>query len=227
MPRLREASPRMFGPFLHASLRRFVVVDEAHMYGGAFGAHVALILRRLWRLAAMYRLIRKGGSYGCGDDVADSGYRYACCSATLGNPRELFESLTGIRSQLLVVDEDGAPHGRRQLVLWQPPMRAEPMQIPEGKGVPQSYGNGQRVHGPILNQQSSGSTDGPERASSLSSGSSDASANIDSTSHGLAADARATTTDVKRESANIEGAVLFAEMVRAGLKVRYVRQPRR
>ena len=48
---------------------------QAHMYSGAFGAHVASVLRRLRRLAAMY-----GGG----------GFRFACCSATLGSPRELF-----------------------------------------------------------------------------------------------------------------------------------------
>ena len=48
---------------------------QAHMYSGAFGAHVASVLRRLRRLAAMY-----GGG----------GFRFACCSATLGSSRELF-----------------------------------------------------------------------------------------------------------------------------------------
>lgn len=84
---------------------RYVVVDEAHMYSGAFGAHVASVLRRLRRLAAMY-----GGG----------GFRFACCSATLGNPRELFCRLTGAGAggasgePLLVVDWDGSPRGRRQ-----------------------------------------------------------------------------------------------------------------
>lgn len=33
---------------------RYVVVDEAHMYTGVFGSHVALVLRRLLRLCLRY-----------------------------------------------------------------------------------------------------------------------------------------------------------------------------
>jgi len=52
---------------------RFVVVDEAHMYSGAFGAHTSLVLRRLCRLCEVYtgRLPQ-----------------FICCSATLSNPGE-------------------------------------------------------------------------------------------------------------------------------------------
>ena len=102
----------------HLSL---VVVDEAHMYRGAFGAHVALVLRRLRRVCALY----------------GSAPRFACCSATVGNPAELFCGLTGIRrSDVDVVVRDGSPHGQRRLVLWNPPLRNQPTPIPEGKGVP-------------------------------------------------------------------------------------------
>lgn len=191
------------------------------MYGGAFGAHVAAILRRLWRLAAMYRAATPGAA-----GVADAGYRYACCSATLGNPRELFQSLTGLSSPLRVVDTDGAPHGRRQLVLWQPPIRAEPMQIPEGRGVPQDEPSPQPASAPnwagagvgagaaASARAPDGVSVGPVLAPPLTAGSATGRAR-----HPLTADARATADEVKRESANIEGAVLFAEMVRAGLKV--------
>ena len=37
-----------------------VVVDEAHVYRGVFGSHVALVLRRLRRVCALY---------GCDADV--------------------------------------------------------------------------------------------------------------------------------------------------------------
>ena len=33
---------------------KYVVIDEAHMYHGAFGVHVAMVLRRLRRLCALY-----------------------------------------------------------------------------------------------------------------------------------------------------------------------------
>ena len=65
---------------------RYVVVDEAHMYRGVFGCHVALILRRLRRLAALY----------------GAAPRFVCCSATVGNPRHLFTELTGLDEALLL-----------------------------------------------------------------------------------------------------------------------------
>ena len=43
------------------------------MYRGVFGCHVALILRRLRRLAALY----------------GAAPRFVCCSATVGNPRQV------------------------------------------------------------------------------------------------------------------------------------------
>ena len=96
-----------------------VVIDEAHMYKGAFGAHVALILRRLRRLCRLH-----GASPV-----------FACCSATVGNPAELFTQLTGIDTPT-VITEDGSPHGRRRLLLWNPPLQAQPAPLPPGKGVP-------------------------------------------------------------------------------------------
>ena len=99
-----------------ASLR-LIVVDEAHMYRGVFGSHVASILRRLRRLAAMH---------GASPSVV-------CCSATVGNPQDLFEGLTGIADPL-VLTEDGSPHGRRRLLMWNPPVRAMPTVLPPGKG---------------------------------------------------------------------------------------------
>ena len=60
---------------------RYVVVDEAHIYRGVFGSHVANVLRRLVRICAHY----------------GSKPRIVCCSATIGNPGELAETLTGRR----------------------------------------------------------------------------------------------------------------------------------
>ncbi|KAL1530051.1 hypothetical protein AB1Y20_000973 [Prymnesium parvum] len=100
---------------------RYVVLDEGHMYRGVFGSHVALILRRLRRLAALY----------------GSSPSFVCCSATVGNPEDLFSKLTGI-DHPLVVTRDGSPHGRRRLIFWNPPVQQEMSHIPEGKGVPTS-----------------------------------------------------------------------------------------
>jgi len=83
---------------------KFVVLDEVHTYRGVFGSHTANVMRRLRRIA---------GHYG-----ADP--QFICCSATIGNPAELCRKLTGL--EFTVVDNDGAPHGRRLFVIWQPPL---------------------------------------------------------------------------------------------------------
>ncbi len=81
----------------------YVVIDEAHAYRGVFGSHVACLLRRLWRLCDLY----------------GSSPTVVAASATIGNPREHLERLTGRRVE--VVDQDGGPRGRRTFVLWNPP----------------------------------------------------------------------------------------------------------
>jgi DEAD/DEAH box helicase domain-containing protein len=87
---------------------RVVVVDEAHVYRGVFGSHVANVLRRLLRIAAAY-----------GSDV-----RVLLASATIANPVELAERLTGLEDVGLV-DDDGSPTPRRQIAMWNPPLTDE------------------------------------------------------------------------------------------------------
>jgi DEAD/DEAH box helicase domain-containing protein len=82
----------------------WVVVDEAHVYRGVFGSHVANVLRRLRRLARAY----------------GAEPRFVLTSATIANPRELAERLTGL--EMLLVDRDGAPHAEREVVMWNPPL---------------------------------------------------------------------------------------------------------
>ena len=82
----------------------WVVVDEAHVYRGVFGSHVANVLRRLRRLARAY----------------GAEPRFVLTSATIANPRQLAEGLTGL--EMLLVDRDGAPHAERQVVMWNPPL---------------------------------------------------------------------------------------------------------
>ena len=83
---------------------KYVVIDEAHMYRGVFGAHVALILRRLRRLAALHGACPS----------------FACCSATVGNAAELFEQLTGLQGAAVICNE-GSPRGwarRLHSIAW-------------------------------------------------------------------------------------------------------------
>jgi DEAD/DEAH box helicase domain-containing protein len=84
-----------------------VVVDEVHAYRGIFGSNVANVLRRLTRLA---------GHYGAQP-------RFTCCSATIANPVELAEGLTG--RPMTLVENDGAPRAEKLFVFWNPPLRGE------------------------------------------------------------------------------------------------------
>jgi len=83
---------------------RYVVVDELHSHRGVYGSHVANILRRLQRLCRFY-----------GSDP-----QFLCSSATIGNPKELAEALTG--KPMVVVDRSGAPRGERYFAIYNPPV---------------------------------------------------------------------------------------------------------
>ncbi len=89
-----------------------VVVDEAHVYRGVFGSHVANVLRRLRRIA---------GAYGTEP-------RFLLASATIANPVELAERLTGL-DDVALVDRDGSPGARRQIAMWNPPVVDEALQL--------------------------------------------------------------------------------------------------
>jgi DEAD/DEAH box helicase domain-containing protein len=81
---------------------RYVVIDEAHVYRGVFGSHVANVLRRLRRLARVYG--------------ADPQFIFA--SATIANPGELAHSLLG--DSATVIGDDAAPRAARTIALWNP-----------------------------------------------------------------------------------------------------------
>jgi len=83
---------------------RFVVVDEAHVYRGVFGSHVANVLARLRRI---------GEHYGVRP-------RFLLASATVANPGEAGERLAG--GPVAVIDNDGAPAPAREIVVWNPPL---------------------------------------------------------------------------------------------------------
>jgi len=83
---------------------RYVVIDEAHVYRGVFGSHVANVLRRLRRLARIY----------------GSEPQFLLASATISNPGELGAELLGER--VTVIGDDAAPRTERTIVLWNPPL---------------------------------------------------------------------------------------------------------
>jgi DEAD/DEAH box helicase domain-containing protein len=85
----------------------YVIVDEAHVYRGVFGSHVANVLRRLRRLARVY-----------GADP-----QFLLASATIANPGELGARLLGVETT--VVGDDAAPRAERTVALWNPPLTDE------------------------------------------------------------------------------------------------------
>ncbi|MEU3272723.1 DEAD/DEAH box helicase [Saccharomonospora sp. NPDC006951] len=97
----------------HAKWARFfrrlsyVVVDECHSFRGVFGSHVALLLRRLRRVAKHY-----------GADPV-----FVLASATTARPAEFAERLTG--KSCTAVTEDASPRGARTVALWEPPLLEE------------------------------------------------------------------------------------------------------
>ncbi|MFQ3547179.1 MAG: DEAD/DEAH box helicase, partial [Termitinemataceae bacterium] len=88
---------------------KYIVIDETHTYRGVFGSHVANVIRRLMRIARFY------------------GSKPVCilCSATIGNPQELAESLVG--EPVHLVNNNGAPRGEKRVILYNPPL-VDPVQ---------------------------------------------------------------------------------------------------
>ena len=83
---------------------RYIVIDELHYYRGVYGSHLANILRRLRRITSFY----------------GSTPQFICSSATIANPKELAEALTG--EQFELVDNNGAPSGEKYFIFYNPPV---------------------------------------------------------------------------------------------------------
>ncbi len=84
-------------------------IDEIHTYRGIFGSNVANLMKRFNRICEHY------GSHP----------QFISCSATISNPKELAEKITG--HEMILVDNDGSPKGPKKFVFWNPPF------IDEGK----------------------------------------------------------------------------------------------
>ncbi|MBN8580494.1 MAG: DEAD/DEAH box helicase [Anaerolineae bacterium] len=83
---------------------KFIVIDEAHTYRGVFGSHVANVIRRLKRVAKFY----------------GAEPQFILASATIGNPKELAETL--IEGPVELVDNDGSSRGERHFIIYNPPI---------------------------------------------------------------------------------------------------------
>ena len=88
--------------FLFSNLK-YIVIDELHTYRGAFGSHLANVLRRLSRVCRYYH----------------TDPQFLCSSATIANPVELAAEICG--KQFELVDKDGSPAAERGYYLIQPP----------------------------------------------------------------------------------------------------------
>ena len=82
-----------------------VVIDEAHVYRGVFGSHVANVLRRLRRICELH----------------GTAPRFLLASATVANPGELATRLTGF-DDVAVISRDGSPGTKRTIAMWNPPL---------------------------------------------------------------------------------------------------------
>lgn len=87
---------------------RVVMLDELHVYTGIFGTHTSLILRRLRRLCAA---------------LGNESLQFVSCSATISEPKEHLKRLLGMNvGEIEEVQNDGAPCGPKEWVLWNPPL---------------------------------------------------------------------------------------------------------
>ena len=82
----------------------YVVIDEIHHYRGVFGSHMANIIRRLKRICNFY----------------GSNPQFICCSATIGNPKELTEKI--LETDIELIDNNGAPRGKKHFIMYNPPV---------------------------------------------------------------------------------------------------------
>jgi DEAD/DEAH box helicase domain-containing protein len=83
---------------------RYIVIDELHYYRGVYGSHLANLLRRLKRICEFY----------------GSKPQFICSTATIANPRELAEALTG--EAFTLVERNGAPRGEKFFIFYNPPV---------------------------------------------------------------------------------------------------------
>ncbi|MDR1644000.1 MAG: DEAD/DEAH box helicase [Clostridiales bacterium] len=82
---------------------KYVVIDELHSYRGAFGSHLANVMRRLERICNYY----------------SSSQQFFCSSATIANPVELAENVCGDKFEL--ISEDGSSSPQKHYYFLQPP----------------------------------------------------------------------------------------------------------
>lgn len=202
---------------------RYVVLDECHAFRGVFGAHVAAVLRRLRRLAALY-----------GAEPT-----FLLASATTADPAASAGRLIGADPELIhSVHDDASPAGRKSIALWQPPEllgatgpwsdllpEEDPWALPLG-AVPVDTGvqdGTDLAAGALPGGQGSGDTDTEEPGDvhgrvGAATGSPDPVAGEGHGPVGTGEDLVAEDTERPRRSATAETAELLADLTAAGAR---------
>ena len=113
---------------------RYFVIDELHFYRGVYGSHLANIIHRLRRICNFY----------------GSNPTFICSSATISNPKQLAEDITGQTFEL--VDNNGAPSGEKYFIFYNPPV------VNRQLGIRRSYLHETRRHGARIHPAASADT---------------------------------------------------------------------
>ncbi len=93
--------------FIFSNLK-YIILDELHVYRGAFGSHLANVFRRLSRICRYYH----------------SDPQFLCSSATIANPLELAEKICG--RSFINIARSGAGISERIYCLFQPEKKKSP-----------------------------------------------------------------------------------------------------
>jgi len=100
-----------------------VVVDEAHVYEGAFGAHVAMVLARLKRVCRVASSQYNTTSTGSATFIDPL---FIACSATMMHPEQHFRLLCPIGKDekvcVLTSKDDGSPCSPKHFFVFNPPI---------------------------------------------------------------------------------------------------------
>ena len=108
-----------------------VVVDEAHVYVGAFGAHVSMVLARLKRVCRVasspsnsISTIVTHGALATNNQHSNANPLFIACSATMIHPEDHFRLLCPIGKEeavcVLTPEEDGSPCAPKHFFVWNP-----------------------------------------------------------------------------------------------------------
>lgn len=85
---------------------KYIVLDECHVYHGAFGSHMAMVIRRLRQVC------RNHGSSP----------QFILSSATIGQPERHIKNLTGLDDVNIISDQDnGSPVAEKLFYMVRPP----------------------------------------------------------------------------------------------------------